>query len=108
MSKRPKRITAKTQKSRITNDAGLPGVVIHPEGADPQEGIPVHLDLDALYGHLPVEFRAKLYQALHERGLIEPADYLSPGADQRFKSAVLHVIKHDFFNVQQLAREALQ
>lgn len=74
-------------------------------GDDPSEGIPVSLDLDDIYGDLPIEFRRKLYTALHEAGLVTPCDYLPPGASDKFRRALLLCIKHEFFDVLALARE---
>lgn len=91
--------------TEAVNDAGLPGVFLSPEGIDPSEGIPIHLDLTPLYGHLPDDWQQQLYAALWARGLRLPADYLQPDAANRFKSALLHVIKHHFDAVQHLARE---
>lgn len=75
-------------------------------GDDPAEGIPVSFDLDAVYGDLPVEFRRALYQACWDQGLITACDYVQPGASEKFRRALLNVIKFDFVTtILPLARE---
>jgi hypothetical protein len=96
----------RTKISEIVDDDGLPSIVLHPDTLPADEGIPVHLDLTPIYGHLPDEWQRQLYAALWARGLKLPEDYLKPDAANQFKSALLHVIKHHFPDVQQLAREA--
>ena len=96
-------------KTTYTDEHNIPRVVMLPKGeTDPTLGIPASLDLTPLYGHLSQEFQARLYQALHARGLVEPADYLRPGAADAFRSAMLSAIKHDFTSVRALAQEELK
>lgn len=94
------------RRQDFTDREGVPHRVLLPEGdTDISAGIPVSLDLSPLYGHMPASFQAELYQALHAQGLVEPEDYHKPGADQRFKAAMLSVIRHDFLSVQQLIQQ---
>lgn len=95
-----------TYETHDTTDAlGLPKRVLIPAGADPSEGIPVSFDFEQVYARMPAPFIAELTKACWARGLIEPCDFLKPGADQLFKSAMLSVIKHDFLSVQTIAQE---
>lgn len=96
-------------RQSYTDPDGIERVVIAPEGErDLATGIPVSMDLDVLYAHMPAEWRRSLYAALHAQGLIEPADYFKPGASDRFRAAMLTVIRHDFLNAQSLANDLLQ
>lgn len=73
----------------------------------PDEGIPVSLDLDALFPDAPVDFLTRLHNALWERDLIEAQDYLKPGAPEVYKRALLAVIRLDFMHIKQLAQEVI-
>lgn len=99
-----------TRKVDYVSAEGLPQRSLIPadaNGIPPEEGIPVHLDLDPLYGHLPLEFRQRLYQALWTRGLIEPRDYLQPGAAERYMAALRAVVKEDALSAIALAKEVI-
>lgn len=92
----------------FTDAAGIPRVTLLPKSEnDPAMGIPVSLDLAALFGHMPNTFQADLTAALHAQGLIKAADYFQPGASDRFRAAMLTVIRHDFLNVQALAKQEI-
>jgi hypothetical protein len=92
----------------FVDPAGIPRVTLLPKGAnDPAMGIPVSLDLASLFGHMPDAFQAELTIALHAQGLVKAADYFVPGASDRFRAAMLSVIKHDFLNVQALAKQEI-
>lgn len=93
------------KRADYINAAGLQRRVLIPDGGDPAEGIPVSLDFEAAFPHMPFSFVVSLTQACWARGLIEPCDFLRPGADALFKSAMLSVIKQDFLTVQNVARE---
>lgn len=87
---------------------GVPLRVLLPQGeTDTSIGIPISLDLSTLYPHMPDEFLKRLYEALHAQGLVEPADYFKAGADQRFKAAMLTVIRKDFLDCQTIAKQEL-
>lgn len=95
-------------RKEYIDDAGVNRVVLLPKGeTDVKAGIPVTLDLSPLYGHMPDKFQRELYAALHAQGLVEAADYFKTGAAERFRAAMLSVIKHDFPSVQSLAKEEL-
>lgn len=95
-------------RKQYLDQTGISRVVLLPEGEkDVKTGIPVSLDLSPLFGHMPDEFQRSLYEALHAKGLVDAADYFKPGAAERFRSALLSVVKHDFFSVQTLAKEEL-
>lgn len=88
--------------------SGIPQHVLVPEDAtDLSAGIPVSLDISGLYSHMPQEFTAALTKALHEQGLVKPQDYFQPGASDRYKAALLMVIRHDFLNLQTIAKAEL-
>lgn len=103
MTKRKPKSTVKFYDTELED--GFPARVIVPPGGNPQEGIPIHLNLDAIYGHLPDEFQKTLYAALHDRGLVEPADFLTPQAANLLKSALMSVIRYEILKIQNLARE---
>jgi hypothetical protein len=101
----------KTRKVDYLSADGLPQRSLIPayeNGIDPSEGIPLHLDLDPLYGHLPLEFRQRLYQAIHAHGLIEPQDFLRPGAAEKYMAALRSVIKQDALSAIALAKEVMK
>lgn len=78
------------------------------DGAHPEEGIPLSLDLDDLYPDAPEAFLTRLHNELWQRGLIEPQDFLQPGAPETFKRALLAVIRLDFMTIKQLAQEGVK
>lgn len=95
-------------RHQYTDPLGIPRTVLLPKGeTDVKAGIPVSLDLSPLFGHMPDQFQRELYAALEAQGLVEPADYFKKGAAERFRAAMFTVIKHDFLNVQSLAKEEL-
>lgn len=96
------------KREQYHDDSGIQRVVLVPPGeTDLKTGIPVSLDLSPLFGHMPQKFQQEFYKALHDQGLIEPADYFKPGASERYRRALLTVIKHDFLNIQELAQQEL-
>jgi hypothetical protein len=96
-------------ETKYTDREGIPRVSLVPPGETRGErGIPVSLDLSPIYGHMGAEFQQRLYEALHAQGLVKPADYFLPDASQRFKAAMLTVIRHDFSNAQALAQQELK
>jgi hypothetical protein len=87
---------------------GVPHRVALPDGRDdipPAEGLPVSLNLDMLYTELEPEFRRNFYIALWNMGLIQPCDYLRPGASELFRRAFNSAIRTEFFRVMALAKE---
>jgi hypothetical protein len=95
-------------RHQYTDPLGIPRTVLLPKGeTDVKAGIPVSLDLSPLFGHMPDTFQRELYAALAAQGLVEPADYFKKGAAERFRAAMFTVIKHDFLNVQTIAKEEL-
>lgn len=102
-----KRKTPTVEKNYIDAD-GVPSRVLVPEGAtDLSAGIPVSLDISSLYQHMPQQFVAELTAALHEVGLVRASDYFQPGASDKYKQALLMVIRHDFTNLQTIAKQEL-
>lgn len=88
--------------------SGIPQRVLVPEDAtDLSAGIPVSLDISRLYSHMPREFVVEFTKALHEQHLVTPQDYFSIGASDRYKAALLMVIRSDFLSIQALAKEEL-
>lgn len=87
---------------------GVPSKVLIPAGEkDLSKGIPASLDLSPLYSHMPEGFVRELTIACHAVGLVKPIDYFAPDAPNRFRAAMLSVIKHDFLNAQALAKEEI-
>lgn len=96
------------RKVDYTDALGIPRRVLLPDeasGIDPSEGIPLSLDLDDLYAHMPPDFLRRLYTELWARGLVEPQDYLRPGAADLFMAALRAVVKYDALNAIALAKE---
>jgi len=94
------------ERKNFEDKDGIPRTVLLPKGEkDLKAGIPLSLDLKPLYGHMPESFQKSLYESLHAHGLIEPKDYFAVGAADRFHRAMRDVLKHDFLNVQALAKE---
>lgn len=78
------------------------------DSIEPHEGIPVSLDVEALYGHMPDSFIRTLTDALWSRGLIEAKDFIQPGALEQARSALLSAAKHDALDMQTLAIKELR
>lgn len=74
---------------------------------EPTEGIPISLDVDSLFEHMPLSFRAQLVEELWNRDLIQPADFLKPGAAEKIRSAILSVAHFDTMDIITLAKERL-
>lgn len=92
-----------------TDALGIPRRVLVPDAeTDLQTGIPVSLDLSPLYAHMPESFQRDFYEALHAQGLIEAKDYFVPGAAEKFRAAMLSVIRHDFLSAQSIANQELK
>ncbi len=101
-----------TKQVDYTDGNGLPRRVLLPDNGmtySPEEGIPLDLydDLDDLYKHMPDEFKANLIRELWARDLIEPADFMQASAPDRYRQAMLMVIKYDAMNAISLAKERL-
>jgi hypothetical protein len=95
-------------EKQYIDERGIARFVLLPDDeADIQSGIPVSLDLEPLFGHMPLDFQRRLYEALHDQGLIKPEDYMKPDAYSKFRAAMLSVIRHDFFSVQSLVKESI-
>lgn len=95
-------------EAQFISASGVPRTVLVPQGeTDLTRGIPVSLDLSPLYAHMPDDFLKELTRACYAVGLVKAADYFAPDAGQRFRAAMLSVIRHDFSNVQAIAKEEL-
>ncbi len=89
-------------------NTGVPQRVLVPEGSsDLSAGIPVSLDISGLYEHMPQEWVRDFTVALHAQGLVKPQDYFQAGASDRYKQALLMIIRHDFLSIQALAKREL-
>lgn len=96
------------ERKTYEDGSGIPRVVLVPEGEpDLKKGIPVSFDLSPLFGHMPPTFQREFYAALHAQGLVEAADYFKAGAAERYQAALRTVLKHDFLNIQTLAKKEL-
>lgn len=108
MDKRRKSEPKPFAERKYTNPDGVQSVVLVPEGSENlAAGIPVSLDISQLFEHMPKEFVVSFTAALHEQGLIKPADYFQAGASDRYKAALLMVIRNDFLSIQALAQKEL-
>lgn len=88
--------------------SGIPSRVLVPEDAtDLSAGIPVSLDISGLYAHMPSDFVVAFTKALHEQGLVKPQDYFVPGASDRYRAALLMIIRSDFLSIQAIAQQEL-
>jgi len=97
-----------TVEKDYVDASGIPQRVLVPEGStDLEAGIPLSLDISSLYNHMPPQFVVDLSKALHAQGLVTPKDYFQPGASDRYKAALLMVIRHDFTNLQTIAKQEL-
>lgn len=75
----------------------------------PEEGIPVDFyeEIFELYRHTPPEFCYNLIKALYARNLVEPEDFMDSDAKKRYQAAMLSVLKHDAYRVEQKVMEML-
>lgn len=71
----------------------------------PEEGIPVSLDISGLYAGVPGEFVTRVSNDLWNVGLIEPKDFLKPGAADKIRAALLSAIRSDTMDIIALAKE---
>jgi len=83
-------------------------VLLPHDDAVTSEGVPVSVDIGQLYPHAPPEFVARLSQALFDRGLIEPRDFLRPGAHELTRDAFLDVIREDALSIVSLAKSMME
>lgn len=85
---------------------GIRRRVLLPAGiSDYKEGIPVSLDVDALFGHTSLEFRRALVEELWARELVEPCDFKRPGAAELIRASLLAVVKQDALSIISFANE---
>lgn len=90
------------------DDDGLHCRVLVPSDDVPvNEGVPLHLDLVQIYNHMPMEFVVRLSNALYARGLIEPQDFMKPGAAELTRNALIDVTKHDALSIIGFAKQQL-
>lgn len=89
----------------VEDEEGRPVRLLTPEGQPPEGGIPTHLNLTEIYGHLPVEFQRAIIRACWERGLIEPQDFLQADSAGKFRQALHSVIRNEWLKVLHLAQE---
>jgi hypothetical protein len=82
-------------------------VLVPNDDANLSEGVPLSLDLERLYSDVPIGFVAKLSEALFNRGLIEPSDFMKPGAHELCRDAVMDVMREDALSIISLARSML-
>src|ERR1041385_6969138 len=97
-----------TVEKSYVDASGIPMRVLVPEGTtDLSVGIPVSLDISELYEHMPPSFVVDLTKALHTVGLVKAQDYFQPGASDKYKQALLMVIRSDFLTLQAKAKTEL-
>ena len=90
----------------IDEDGIRQRVLLPPGKTDVSEGIPAGMSLDSLFPDCPISFKKRLQDELYAHGLIEPRDFLQPGAAERTRSALLSAVQHDAIDIVNLAREA--
>lgn len=96
------------EERQYVDAAGIPRVALLPKGeSDVTMGIPISLDVSSLYEHMPESWVAEFTTALHAQGLVKPQDFFVPGAGDRFRAAMLTVIRHDYSDVLTIAKAAL-
>jgi hypothetical protein len=92
----------------VSKDGIMRRVQIPDSGAgNLDEGIPKSLPIDNLFLHMPVEFRRELVNSLWDVGLIEPYDFLQPGAAEKVRAALLSIVKHDAMSILAYAKESI-
>jgi hypothetical protein len=100
--------TKPISERKFIDQEGVQRVVLVPEGSENlAAGIPVSLDISQLFEHMPKQFVVEFTAALHAQGLIKPADYFQVGASDKYKAALLMVIRNDFLSAQALAQQVL-
>lgn len=88
-----------------TDSDGIKRRVMLPVGVTAyEEGIPLSLDVDRLYGDTPLSFRRRLVEELWARGLIEPCHYTRAGAPELLRAAISSAIKADTLDILTLAK----
>lgn len=93
-------------KRDFFDDRGIKRRVLVPdENAPLTEGIPVSLPVDNLYNTAPPEFVVRLVNALFARGLVEPADFMQPGAAELTRVALLDTLKFDAQSIVSFAND---
>lgn len=101
--------TIKTHEVKTVDYADKDGIkrrVFIPDGiTDYSEGIPASLDVSVLFPDFPVEYIRRLTDELWARGLIEPCDYVKPGAPELIAAALRSAIKVDALSIVTLAHK---
>lgn len=93
-----------TTKAEYVDQNGFRRRVLLPAGVTSySEGVPVSLDVDRLFEHCSIEFRRKLIDELWARDLVEPCDFLRPGAPELIRAAIAACVKVDTLNIVTLA-----
>lgn len=94
------------KKVDYIDDAGIHRRVHLPDESNSlEEGIPLGLRVDELFEDASSAFRQRLMQELHERGLVEPGDFLLPGSPEMVRAALLAAIKRDTLDIITFAKE---
>lgn len=71
--------------------------------ANNEEGIPISLPIEQIFGHMNHEFLVRLSEALFAHGLVEPDDFFRPGAHELTRTAILDVARADALSIISLA-----
>jgi hypothetical protein len=102
----PRSKVTPTVKRDYTDRDGIQRRVLVPANVtDYTEGIPISLPVDTLFAHCAVEYRRTLIEELWARGLVEPCDYLKPGAAELITAALRAVNKKDALDIISYANE---
>jgi len=82
-------------------------VLIPNEDSNPAEGVPLSVDVGQLYQDVPHDFVVRLSNALFDRGLIEPSDFLRPGGHELTRDAFLDCVRQDALSIISLAKSMI-
>lgn len=97
-------ITVDFVRTDFTDNDGLKRRVLLPAGVtEYDEGIPLSVDADRLYMDCSINFRRRLVEELWARNLIEPCDYMKPGAAELVRAAISAATKADTLDILTLA-----
>lgn len=97
-------ITTDIVRVDFEDSDGIKRRVLLPAGVtEYDEGIPVSVNVDYLYMHCSIDFRRRLVEELWARNLIEPCDYVRPGAPELIRAAIHAATKADTLDILALA-----
>lgn len=99
------KVTPTVKREFVDRDGIRRRVLVPADVTDYSEGIPVSLPVDTLFAHCAVEYRRSLIEELWARGLVEPCDFMKPGAPELITAALRAVNKKDALDIISFAHE---